>query len=66
MLRTLSLLFVFSTLSIGCSVFKKDVVVNVIEEKDYKEIGKRPDGSPEFVCFTPEVYQEVAKARLGK
>ena len=66
MLKTLSLLFACLMLLTGCSVFKKDVVVNVIAEKDYKELGKRADGSPEFVCFTPEVYQEVAKARLGK
>jgi len=66
MLRMLSLLCAFSMLLTGCSVFKKEVVLNVIEEKDYKEIGKRADGHPEFICFTPEVYHEVAKARLGK
>lgn len=51
----------------GCSLLpKKEVVVNVIEEKDYKELEVNDKGEPRFVCLTPEKFGEIAKARLGK
>ena len=48
----------------GCSLLKKEVVVNVIDGKDYKEL--KNGEVVEYVCFTPATFQELAKARLSK
>ena len=53
MLKTLVLLLVLSTLSIGC----KTLVLHPVTDKDI-----RMDGN--WVCMTPEYIQEVMRAKL--
>jgi hypothetical protein len=46
----------------GCVT--KQVVLHPIEWKDYKEL--KTGDKVDFVCLTPDYFQEIAKARLGK
>jgi hypothetical protein len=55
MRKTLALLLLCSTLSIGC----KTIVLHPVTDKDIKMV----DG---YVCMSPEYVQEVMKARLDK
>ena len=65
MRKTLLALSLCSTLLIGCSGLpKKEIVIHVIEGKDYHE--EKTGDVVNFVCLTPTKFQEIAKARLGK
>ena len=66
MLKMLLVSFVCLTALTGCSSFqKKDVVIHVVDGKDYHE-EKDTNGEVTFVCLTPIVFGEITKARLGK
>lgn len=59
MRKTLLLLTIFLTGSIGFSGCARKIVLHPMTDSDIKQDGK-------WVCMTPEYIQEVMNARLGK